>query len=184
MAKTILVLSTSPRKGGNSDLLADELIRGAVEAGHKAEKVCLHHKTIGFCKGCLACQNTHRCIIQDDMEQILSKMFSADVIVFATPIYFYEMCGQMKTLLDRTNPLYGSEYRFRDIYLLSTAADGEDSAADGAIKGLQGWIACFPKAHLAGTVFGGNADGAGTIKGSPALQEAYKMGKEIPDRKG
>lgn len=65
-------------------------------------------------------------------------MRSAEVIVFATPIYFYEMCGQMKTLLDRTNPLFPSDYAFRDIYLLASAADGAESAMDGAVKGLAG----------------------------------------------
>ena len=81
-------------------------------------------------------------------------MRSAEVIVFATPIYFYEMCGQMKTLLDRTNPLFPSDYAFRDIYLLASAADGAESAMDGAVKGLQGWIDCFEKARLKGVVRG------------------------------
>ena len=60
------------------------------------------------------------------------------MIAFATPIYYYEMCGQMKTLLDRMNPLYTSEYAFRDIYLLTTAAENDESAMDGAVKGMQG----------------------------------------------
>ena len=64
------------------------------------------------------------------------------------------MCGQMKTMLDCDNPLYDSDYRFREVYLLATAADEEESTVDGALKGLSGWIRCFPKAHLAGTVFG------------------------------
>ena len=64
-------------------------------------------------------------------------MLHADAIVFATPIYFYEMCGQMKTLLDRTNPLFSADYSFTDIYLLATAADSSKNSMDGAIKGLQ-----------------------------------------------
>lgn len=79
-------------------------------------------------------------------------MMVADVLVFATPIYYYEMCGQMKTMLDRANPLYGSDYRFRDIYMLSAAAEDEESVPQRAENGLQGWIECFPKARLAGTV--------------------------------
>ena len=77
-------------------------------------------------------------------------MKDAEVIAFATPIYFYEMCGQMKTLLDRSNPLFPSDYAFRDIYLLATAADSAESSMDGAVKGLEGWIACFEKAALRG----------------------------------
>ena len=116
MSKNILVISTSPRKGGNSDCLADEFVRGAREAGNQVEKVTLYDKTIGFCKGCLSCQNTQHCIIHDDAETIAQKMLTADVIAFATPIYYYGMCGQMKTMLDRANPLFPSDYQFRDIY--------------------------------------------------------------------
>ena len=97
MKKNILILSTSPRKNGNSEMLAREFARGAEEAGHNVELLSLHDKTIGFCKGCLACQKTQRCVIHDDADAIVRKMKDAEVIAFATPIYFYEMCGQMKT---------------------------------------------------------------------------------------
>lgn len=179
MSKNILLISTSPRKGGNSEKLADEFARGAKEAGNQVEKVCLYDKTIHFCKGCLACNQTHSCAIQDDAGEIVEKMLSADVIVFATPIYYYEMSGQMKTMLDRSNPLYGSDYRFREIYMLSTAAEDGEDVPEKAENGLRGWIDCFPKARLAGTVFGGGADAVGAITGSPALNQAYEMGKSI-----
>ena len=179
MSKNILVISTSPRKGGNSEMLADAFIRGAEEAGNQIEKVCLYDKTIGFCKGCLSCLKPHRCVIHDDADTIAQKMGKADVLVFATPIYYYEMCGQMKTMLDRANPLYDSDYMFREVYLLATAAEKEESTIDGAVKGLSGWIACFPKARLAGTVFGGGADAVGSINGNPALDRAYEMGKVV-----
>lgn len=179
MSKRVLVISTSPRKGGNSDTLADAFIRGAKEAGNQVEKVCLHDKTIHFCKGCLTCLKTRRCVIHDDADAIAQTMKDVDVIVFATPIYYYEMCGQMKTMLDRSNPLYESDYSFREAYLLATAAEEEESAIDGAVKGLSGWIACFPKVRLAGTVFGGGAAAVGSIKGHPALDKAYEMGKAV-----
>ncbi len=179
MSKNILVISTSPRKGGNSETLADSFIRGAKEAGNQIEKICLYDKKIGFCQGCLACLKSHRCVIHDDADIIAQKMRESDVLVFATPIYYYEMCGQMKTMLDRANPLYESDYRFREVYLLATAADEEGSAADGAVKGLSGWISCFPKAHFAGTVFGGGVDAVGMINGHSALNQAYEMGKTI-----
>ena len=179
MSKKVLIISTSPRKGGNSDTMAEEFARGAREAGHEVEKIGLWDKTIGFCRGCLACQKTGRCVIYDDADMIAQKMLTADVIVFATPIYYYEMSGQMKTMLDRGNPLYSSDYAFREVYLLATAADKDDSAMDGAAKGLEGWISCFEKARLAGMVFGGGADAIGTIQGNPALNEAYEMGKAV-----
>ena len=91
MSKNILIISTSPRKGGNSDALAEEFARGAREAGNQVEKIELYNKTIGFCKGCLACQKTLRCVIRDDADTIAQKMLTADVIAFSTPIYYYEM---------------------------------------------------------------------------------------------
>lgn len=179
MSKSVLIISTSPRKGGNSDALAEAFAKGVREAGNQVEKIELYDKTIGFCRGCLACQKTMRCVIHDDADTIAQKMLTADVIVFATPIYYYEMSGQMKTMLDRANPLYPADYAFRDVYLLATAADSDESAMDGAIKGLEGWIACFEKARLAGTVFGGGADAIGTIQGNPALKDAYEMGCRV-----
>lgn len=179
MSKRVLVLSTSPRKGGNSDTLADEFIRGAQEAGHQVEKIPLRDKTIGFCKGCLTCQSTQHCVIRDDGDAIAQTMLTADVIVFATPIYYYGMSGQMKTMLDRTNPLFSADYQFRDIYLLAAAAEEDEHTVDGAVTGLQGWIDCFERARLAGTVFAGGVTSVGEIQGHSALEQAYETGKQV-----
>lgn len=179
MQKRIFILSASLRKNSNSEALAEAFHRGAQEAGHTVQTVSLRGKTIGFCKGCLACLKNGRCIIPDDAVEIARQMHDADGIVFATPIYYYEMSGQMKTLLDRANSLYGSNYAFRDIYLLSAAAEDAEGVDSRAINGLEGWIACFERARLAGTVFAGGVDEAGSISGHPALQQAYEMGKAI-----
>ena len=180
MSKRILVLSTSPRIGGNSETLADVFIKGAEEAGHETKKICLYDKKIEFCKGCLACQTTGKCILRDDAERIIAQMKTMDVLVFATPIYFYEMSGQMKTLLDRTNPLFPAEYEFRDIYLLATSADEEESSMEAAVKGLEGWISCFEKSRLAGVVRGTGADKKGAIEEcGEALSAAYEMGRNV-----
>lgn len=179
MNKKVLIISTSPRKNGNSETLADAFLKGAADSGNIVEKISLYDKTIGFCKGCLACQKTGRCVIHDDADTIAQKMLSADVLVFATPIYYYEMSGQMKTMLDRANPLFPADYAFRDVYFLSTAADNEARVDACAVNGLEGWIACFPKAHLAGTVFAGGVNGVGEINGHSALEKAYEMGKGI-----
>ena len=180
MSKKVLVISASPRKGGNSETLADEFIAGAREAGHQVEKVVLYDKAIGFCRGCLACQKTRRCVIEDDAEVIREKMLTVEVIAWATPIYYYEMCGQMKTMIDRSNPLFPADYAFRDIYLLATAADGEEKAMDGAIKGLQGWIDCFEKSSLAGVVKGLGVDETGAIHNFPEVKKAARdMGGKV-----
>ena len=175
----VLVISTSLRPTSNSDALAREFARGAADAGHKAEVVSLRGKKIEFCKGCFACQQTQKCVIKDDAPDIVAKMHDADVIAFATPIYYYEMCGQLKTLLDRANPLYPSDYKFSSIYVLTTAAEDEAFVPERAVAGLTGWIDCFEMARLAGTVFAGGVNEMGEIEGHKALGEAYEMGKSI-----
>lgn len=179
MGKNVLVISTSLRKGGNSDRIADEFMNGAKDAGNQVEKIELRGKTIAFCKGCLTCQKTQKCVINDDAVWIAEKMKQADVIAFATPIYYYEMSGQMKTVLDRANPLYSSNYSFRDIYFISAAAEDEEGVDSRAIEGLKGWIDCFEKATLAGSIFGGGVNDIGDIEGHQSLKEAYEMGKNV-----
>lgn len=177
--KNVLVISTSLRANSNSDALADAFLRGAADAGHHAEKISLRGRNIQFCRGCMACQKLGRCVISDDAAEISQKMHDADVIAFATPIYYYEMSGQMKTLLDRANWLYSSDYHFTDIYLLTAAAENEPSVPSRAEGGLTGWIDCFERARLAGSVFAGGVEGPGEATGHPALAQAYNMGNQI-----
>lgn len=177
--KKVLIISTSPRKDGNSDMLAAEFARGAKEAGHEVETVSLVGKRIEFCRGCLSCVVTQKCVIDDDATEIRTKMQNVEVIVWATPIYYYCISGQMKTMIDRGNPLYTSDYRFRDIYLLAAAAEDESHVVEGAVKATQGWVNCFDKASLKGVVFAGGVDKKGAIAGHKALDEAYNLGKEI-----
>ena len=179
MSKRILVISTSPRKDGNSALLAEEFAGGARDAGHQVEVISLRDKTIGFCRGCLSCVKTRRCVQQDDAADIVARMKQADVIAFATPVYYFEMSGQMKTLLDRSNPLYTDDYAFRDIYLLASAAENDDTAVDGAVNGLKGWIACFDKCAFKGVVRGVGATAPGDIRQNGAVMEAARhMGRQ------
>ena len=177
--KNVLIISSSLRKGSNSESLADAFARGAADTGNEVELISLRGKDIRFCRGCLACQKTQKCVIADDAPAIVAKMHDADVIVFATPIYYYEMSGQLKTLLDRANPLYTSDYCFRDIYMLTSAAEDEQTTPERAVMGLTGWIDCFEKSHLAGTVFAGGVNAPEEIKGHPALAEAYALGNKI-----
>ncbi len=179
MSKKVLIISSSPRKGGNSETLADEFARGVIESGNYVEKICLHGKKISFCIGCFACLDAHRCVIHDDADSIAQRMLISDVLVFATPVYYYSVSGQLKTMLDRANPLYGSDYAFRDIYLLATAAEDEANTFEGTEKAVQGWIDCFEKAKLSGKIFAGGVNKIGEIKNHPALLEAYEMGKKI-----
>ena len=179
MDKKVVIHSTSPRRNSNSEALAEAFAKGAAESGNEVEMIRMREKNYHFCLGCFACQRTGKCVIKDDMAEIVPKMEQADVLVFATPIYYYEMSGQMKTLLDRANPLFVADYRFRDVYFLSSAAEDEDYVPQRAQNGLDGWIECFEKARFAGTVFGGGVTETGEIQGSPALDKAYEMGKAV-----
>lgn len=177
--KKVIVISTSLRVGSNSDMLADKFIEGAVAAGNDVEKISLVGKDIKFCKGCLACQKLGRCVIDDDVNNIMQKVLNGDVICWATPIYYYEMSGQMKTLIDRMNAMYPLDYKFRDVYLLTTAADDEPEVPARAEAGLMSWIDCYPESRLAGTLFCGGVDAPRTIKGNKRLQDAFELGKNV-----
>lgn len=179
MKKKVLVISASPRKGGNSDTLCDEFVKGALEAGNEAEKVFLCDQTIHYCTGCGGCAHTHRCVQKDDMAAILEKMVSADVIVLATPVYFYTMDAQMKTLIDRTVPRY-TEIRNKDFYFIVTAADSSKAAMERMISGFRGFTEdCLSNAHEKRIIYGIGVWQKGEIQQSPAMQQAYETGKSV-----
>ena len=117
--------------------------------------------------------------MHDAADTIREKMLHADVLVFATPIYYYEMSGILKTMLDRANPLYPSDYRFREVYALAAAAEDEEHVPEKAFSGIEGWVDCFEKAKLVGTLFCGGVNDSGEIKDNPKLKEAYDLGKNI-----
>lgn len=138
MPKNVLIVTASLRAGSNSDELAQAFARGARDAGHSVEVVSLKDKTLTFCQGCLACQKTQTCVIRDDAADIAEKVSSVDAVVFASPVYYYGIAGQLKTLLDRCNPLYSRDYAFRQIYLLATAAEEGQTVVEGSVKAVQG----------------------------------------------
>lgn len=177
--KRVIVISTSLRAGSNSDMLADKFVEGVRAAGHEVEKVSLRGKQLEFCKGCMGCQKLGRCVIDDDANDIMRKVLNADVVCWATPIYYYEMSGQMKVLIDRMNAMYSLDYKFRDVYMITTAAEDEPEVPKRAEAGLTGWIDCYPKSRLAGTLFCGGVDAPRSIEGNDKLQEAYELGKKI-----
>ncbi|NLA69944.1 MAG: hypothetical protein GX852_02725 [Clostridiales bacterium] len=110
MNKNVLIISSSPRKGGNSEELVASFAKGAESSGNKVETVFLRDKELNFCKGCFGCLQLGHCVISDDAVDIVAKMHDADVLVFATPVYYYSVTGQLKTMLDRANPLFNTDY--------------------------------------------------------------------------
>lgn len=126
MSKKVLILSGSPREGGNSDLLCDEFAKGAVESGNEVEKIRVAEKNIACCRACYACKNSGKCVIKDDMAEVLQKMIDADVLVLASPVYFYSIDAQLKAVIDRTVARW-LEVKDKEFYYIVTAADGENS---------------------------------------------------------
>jgi len=178
MSKKVLIVSSSLRTGSNSELLAREAERGAREAGNDAELISLKDRDLHFCRGCLACQKTMKCVIRDDMDQMIGKVRDADVLIFVTPIYYYELSGQLKTFLDRCNPLFPQKYSFRDVYLITTCADESDAACERAVSGINGWIDCFEEARFAGNLSGAGVNDPGEVKKHPdLLKAAYELGR-------
>lgn len=177
--KQVVIISASLRPRSNSDLLATAFAKGAREAGCAVEAISLKGKRLAFCTGCLACQKTGQCVIADDARAIAEQVKAADVLVFASPVYYYSVAGSLKTLLDRLNPLFAGDYRFRDVYFLSSAAEDSEEAAEGPKTAVQGWVDCFEQARLAGTVFAGGFGDAGSAAGSDAERAAYELGKSL-----
>ena len=180
MTKKVLVISSSLRNGSNSEILAKQAAKGAEDAEHDVEFISLKDKTLNFCKGGLACQRTMKCVMHDDAAEICEKIGNAEVLIFANPIYYYELCGQLKTLLDRCNPLFPSDYKFRDVYLITASAEDSDEVYQTAKNGLQGWIDCFEKAALVKILSGGGLnDPADAEANEKYLKAAYELGRNV-----
>lgn len=174
--KNVLILSSSPRRGGNSDRLSDEFARGAREAGHEVTKIFLKDRTINYCTGCGACFNGAKpCPQQDDMAAIAEQMIASDVIVMATPVYFYTMAAQMKTLIDRTCARY-LEMGGKEFYFIVSAADESIPAMERTIEGFRGFLDCLDSPVERGVVYGVGTWKVGDVAGKPVLSEAYTMG--------
>jgi multimeric flavodoxin WrbA len=178
VSKRVLILSSSPRKRGNSNALCDEFMEGAIEASHQVDKVVLAKKNINYCTGCYACRKNGKCAQNDDMAEILESMVAADVIVLATPVYFYTMCAQMKTVIDRTVARY-TKISNKEFYFIVAAADGNKAALERTIEGFRGFTSCLPGAKERGVVYGAGAWEIGDILTSSAMKEAHEMGKAL-----
>ena len=180
MGKKILVLAGSPRKNGNSDMLCEQFAVGAQSAGHEVEKIYVSEQKIGYCKACYFCEKTNKCFQDDDMTEIIEKLIDADVIVLATPTYYYSMSAQLKTLIDRTLPTYYAEEKISDkeFYFIVTAAE-EKEYIKRAVDSLYGFIDCLPNPNVRGIIYGESVLKAGEIKDSKAMQEAYDAGARV-----
>ncbi len=179
MSKKAVVISSSPRKGGNSDILADEFAKGARDAGHSVEKINVRELNMKFCSGCMYCQSAKKCVQPDDMNGLYPTVRDCDVIVFASPVYYYAVSGQLKTFLDRLNPLYTADNKFTEVYLLSSSAEDDEKAMDGSVSDIEGWISCFDGVTLKGVLRATGVSERGDVMNTSYVIRAYEMGKNI-----
>lgn len=177
MSKNILIISSSPRKGGNSEMLCERFAAGAREAGHTVETVSLRDTNIHYCLGCEHCvSHPGECVHTDDMPALLEKMVKAHVLVLATPVYFYSMAAQLKTVIDRCVARY-TEIKGKELYFLLTAADKDITLMKGTVEALRGFAYCLEGAEEKGIVYGLGAWKKGEIASLPAMEEAHGMGR-------
>lgn len=179
VSKTVLIISASPRRGGNSDTLCDRFMQGAQESGHTVEKVFLKDRSIAYCTGCGYCNTHHVCSQHDDMTELIEKLLAADVIVLATPVYFYSMDAQMKTFIDRTTPRY-ADMKNKEFYFLLTAADTDEKSLYRTMEAFRGFTEdCLEGAKEAGVLYGVGVWHKGEVQATPAYQQAYEMGLRV-----
>ena len=178
--KKVLILSGSPRKGGNSDILCDEFMKGALENGNEVEKIFVAEKKIAPCTGCYFCKKSGgRCAFNDDMADILQKIIDCDVLVLSSPVYFYSICAQLKTLIDRCVARW-REIANKDLYYIATAAEADEDTLDTTLACFHGFAMCIDGYEEKGTLYGKGVYEKGEVKDRPELMTiAYEMGQSI-----
>lgn len=177
--KNIAVLIGSPRRRGNTEALAAAFIRGAESAGHHVDVLRAASMKIHGCIACNACYRdaAHRCVFDDDMTDCYGRLAGADVIVAATPIYFYGVSSQLKSLIDRLhNPIRGG-FRVRKLVLLAVCAD-DDGAVFDSVRAMYRATLAYFRLENGGEVCVRGVPGAGDIAGSPLLAEAERLGRD------
>lgn len=175
--KSVLIISSSPRRGGNSETLCEQFRKGAEKAGHRVEMLNINDYNIGYFDKPEYVRGEED-TTDDDAITIINKMKNADVLVLASPVYFYSMTGQMKALIDRT---YNHEKDLgeKEFYYIVTSTDREPEALEGTIEGFRGFARCLYKSVERGIVHGNGARERGAILNHPAMQEAYELGKGV-----
>ena len=179
MKKHVLIISGSPRKNGNSQILCEKFQEGAKASGHHVDLIRLAEKQIGFCRACDGCmRNNGTCVLHDDMSDVLTIFQKADVLVLATPIYFYGVTAQMKCFIDRTYPIW-QNLGHKDVYYIISAGLGTD-IIERSLGDLDGFVEHLDHSAVNDRVYAPNIMDAGLVKEYPQLlQQTYEMGKNV-----
>lgn len=183
MSRKVVIISSSPRRKGNSEILCDQFLKGAKEAGCEVEKINLNDYTIHPCIACDYCRHHDQtCFRKDDANKIIQKMIDADVWVLASPVYFYSVTAQMKLLIDR---FYAREYEIREsnkrkqVYYIITSGAPDLTNHTATLESMRGFIQVLRTIDEAGVINGAGAFHLGDATHHPAYNEANEMGKNI-----
>lgn len=186
MSKQVIIVSSSPRKNGNSVILAEQAAAGAQAAGAKVEIIDLAKLTLAPCNGCEACQRATEanCVVDDDLTSLMPRIRQADVLLLSGPVYWFTFAAQTKMFIDRVFfALHGPEghaLKGKPLGLLMTYGD-IDPYTSGAVNALRSFqdICRFIDAPVAGFVYGSGTE-AGDIQNQPALlKQAYDLGEKL-----
>lgn len=187
MAISITTFLSSPRIGGNSDLLTDEIIRGARKNGAQVEKIYLNKLLIKPCTGCRVCLKSVSapCVIKDDMASLLEKIRNSDGLIFSSPIYFCAVNGQMKIFLDRLNALFDNSYNAltgKQAALAFTYAE-KDPLKSGVFNALQMFRDAFTalNVRLTGWVHASCHEKGEIINNTDVLNEAFLLRQKFAE---
>jgi len=191
-----LGIFASPRKGGNTELLLEELLKGAEKAGASVERLYLSDFIITPCKECHGCDNTGSCVILDDMEKIYPKLLEADAVVLASPIFFYGVTAWAKALIDRSqafwarkyllkDPSFGREGKKRKGFFISVGATKGLKVFEGAILTVKYFFDVLNAEYVGELLFRGVEAKGDILKHPEALQHAFEAGRKLiyEDRK-
>lgn len=176
--KNILIISSSPRKKGNSQILCEQFQKGAEEKGHSVKLIRLSEKKIGFCRACDYCMhNNGNCVLKDDMAELIKMLQQADILVLATPIYFYGISAQMKMFIDRTYPIWRN-LGTKEFYYIISAGLGKQ-IINRSLGDINGFVEHFDKYEIKGRIYATDVMDAGKVLGTPIINEAYQMGRNV-----
>ena len=175
----IVVLEGSPNKNGSSNLLADCFKQGAEEAGHSVDVVDTAHANIHPCIGCIHCGYEGPCVQKDDMEMFREKILSADMLVFVTPLYYYGMSAQLKTLIDRFCAFNSSIQRKHMKSALLTVAWNSDDWTFEALEVNYKTLVRYLNLEDMGMVLGYGCGTPSMTQHSKYPQQAYSLGNRL-----
>jgi len=176
--KKVLIITSSLRENSNSNVLAERFLEGAKESGNDVELISLKTNRIASCLGCNYCQIHGECIMKDKLNEILDKVIESDVLVFASPTYYYSISGTLKNFIDRTYAKF-TKIKDKDFYYIGSSTDTSKSGISRCVDTVKGFLDCVENVNLKGIVYGTGLTDVGDAKYSDSYKEAYEFGKNI-----